>query len=153
MMVLSRSLKSVIQGVAIVAVLFSAMGLAAAESEPEWLFVHTADVAEIRDGSLLAVPMGRDVFAFTDRPYREHRYLNAHEFVALWDGGKNSFHDDPPNAVMTWMADGEVVEAEVELVNAVVADYGRRIIYEFELLSDTTVPETMHHVSLFVDMR
>ncbi|MEX0385885.1 hypothetical protein [Spiribacter onubensis] len=54
---------------------------------------------------------------------------------------------------MTWMADGEVEEAEVELVNAVVADYGRRIIYEFDLMSDATVPDTMHHVSLFVDMR
>ncbi|MEX0385884.1 hypothetical protein [Spiribacter onubensis] len=76
-------MKSVIQGGAIVAVLFSAMGLAAAESEPEWLFAHTADVAEIRDGSLLALPMERDVFASTDQPDREHRYLNAHEFVAL----------------------------------------------------------------------
>ena len=48
----------------------------------EWLFVHTAQTAEMTSPTTLVMPVTRDIFAFTDRPNRLHDYVNAHEFVS-----------------------------------------------------------------------
>ncbi|MEX0385887.1 hypothetical protein [Spiribacter onubensis] len=129
----------------------STVALAADEDRAEWLFVQSADGAEVVDGTTLAIPLEREIFAFTERPYRRHHYLNAHEFAALWSEGKDSFEADPPNAVMTWVVDGEVHEAEFELVDVATANHGRVIVYEVDSEAGTSVPEEARHVSLFVD--
>lgn len=142
--------KSIIT-VAMTAGLFAAPAFATEDDRAEWLFAHTADAVEIQEGNVLIVPMEREIFAFTDRPNRAHQYLNAHEFVALWNDGEDSFEDDPPNAVLTWVADGEVHEAEIELVDAEVTDHGRSIVYRIDPESGTVPPEGARSVSLFVD--
>ena len=50
-----------------------------------WLFVQTAETAEVTSEDTLVMPVTREIFAFTDRPNRLHGYINAHEFVAFWD--------------------------------------------------------------------
>ena len=105
-----------------------------AQQPAQWLFVHTAETAEMTSPSTLAMPATREVFAFTDRPNRLHAYLNAHEFVTLWDDSNgNSFRFDPPNAVLTWSTDDVVREAEVVILDAEVVDFGRFISYEVQL--------------------
>mgnify|MGYP003565665818 CR=1 FL=1 len=116
---------------AVAAALLASPVAFAEENTPQWLFVHDASSVEITDGGGMMAPVEREIFAFTDRPYRRHGYLNAHEFVGLWDGGEGSFQADPPNAVLTWVEDGEVQELEVELTSARVGDHGRMIHYEF----------------------
>ena len=70
------------------------------------------------------------MFAFTDRPYRQHAYLNATQFVSLWTGaGSDSFQADPPNAVLTWADGGVVKEAQVELLDAKLSINGTHIAY------------------------
>lgn len=118
----------------------------------QWLFVHTAQTAEVTSGTTVVMPVTRDIFAFTDRPNRMHSYMNAYEFVALWDEGDNdSFYADPPNAVLTWV-DGDVVqEAELLISNAEAIDFGRSISYEVQLEAGETPDGIVGRPSLFVD--
>ena len=131
------------------------VALAEDPSAPEWLFVHTAATAELVSTTTLVVPFQQDVFAFTDRPYRQHEYLNATQFVALWaDAGSDSFQADPPNAVLTWADGGIVKEAEVELLDAILIDDGKNIQYTTtRLTSRYDIPSgtVLKNVSFFID--
>ena len=131
------------------------MALAEDPSAPEWLFVQTAATAEFTSDTTLVVPFQQDVFAFTDRPYRQHEYLNATQFVSLWnDAGSDSFIADPPNAVLTWAEDGVVKEAEVELLDAKIINDGKNIQYTTNWLTsryDVPYGSELTVVSLFMD--
>lgn len=131
------------------------VALAEDPSAPEWLFVHTAATAELVSTTTLVVPFQQDVFAFTDRPYRQHQYLNATQFVSLWnDAGSDSFIADPPNAVLTWADSGVVKEAEVELLDAILIDDGKRIQYTTTRLTsryDIPSGSALKNVSFFID--
>ena len=123
----------------------------AKEANPQWLFVQGAKSAEITDAGVMVVPVEREIFAFTDRPYRRHGYLNAHEFASLWDAGEGSFRADPPNAVLTWVEDGDVRELEVELRSARVTDHGRMIHYEFVTEDGEADLGSITDAALFID--
>tara|TARA_R110001592_G_scaffold347309_1_gene640765 strand:+ start:4053 stop:4256 length:204 start_codon:yes stop_codon:yes gene_type:complete len=52
-----------------------------------------AKTAEMTSSTTLVMPVTREIFAFTHRPKHQHGYMNAHEFVSLWDEGKgNTFN-------------------------------------------------------------
>ena len=136
---------------AVVAFCVSAPVTATSKDQAEWLFVHTADAIEIQEGNSLVFPVEREIFAFTDRPGRDYRYLNAHEFVDLWDVSRDSFENDPPNAVLTWVANGGANEAEIELIDAKVLNHGRNIAYQIDIESIPNLPDDPGRISLFVD--
>ena len=120
------------------------------EDQKSWLFVQTASGFSLA-GSQLTVPYEREVFAFTDRPDRLYGHLNAHEFEALWQTGEDDFGSNPPNAVLTWVADGEVHEAEIELMGVQVGERGRSIIYQIKSEAADDIPAHAEQVSLFID--
>ena len=124
--------------------------LATADGDPEWLFVHSAEAA-VRDGDSLMVPVSREIFALTDRPERRHARLNAHEFVMGWDEHDNSFLEDPPNVVITWVEDGEVERVEAIFADASVQDLGRSIQYKVTGVDTGGMPRQMSEVSIYVD--
>ena len=118
-------------------------------NEPEWLFVHTADSAQVLNKTTVLMPLSRDIFAFTDRPYRKHLYLNGEQFVSLWsEDSSNSFKADPPNAVLTWVDKEEVKELEVVITDANFD--GNSVIYS---IYDSLGPnlDSIEYVSLFID--
>ena len=118
----------------------------------EWLFVHTAQTAEMTSATTLVMPVTRDIFAFTDRPNRMHGYLNAHEFVSLWDFGEgDTFKADPPNAVLTWVDGDEMKEAEFSIVSAETVSHGREIAYEVKLEAGQAPAGKVGSASFFVD--
>ena len=118
----------------------------------EWLFVHTAQTAEMTSDTMLVMPVTRDIFAFTDRPNRMHGYMNAHEFVSLWDEGEgDTFKADPPNAVLTWVDGDEMKEVELLILNAETVNHGREIAYEVKLEAGDTPADKFLGGSLFVD--
>jgi len=120
----------------------------------EWLFVHTAQTAEMTSDTTLVMPVTRDIFAFTDRPNRMHGYMKAHQFVTLWGEGEgDTFKADPPNAVLTWVDGDEMKEAEVLITNAkVVGDgYGTAVQYSVKLEAGETPEGNIGSASLFVD--
>jgi len=122
----------------------------AAEGDAQWLFVQTA-ADFTSNGDTLTIPYEREIFAFTDRPNRQHAYLNATELTSLWNTGENTFAENPPNAVLTWVEDGEVREAEIILTAAQVGDQGRSITYQFQFEAGHALPQTAARVSLFID--
>jgi hypothetical protein len=123
-----------------------------AEDKPaeEWLFVHTAEEAQVTNNTTIVMPVTRDIFAFTDRPYRQHAYMTGEQFASLWaDSGSDSFKTDPPNAVLTWVEGEDVKEAELVITGA--SFDGNSITY-----TTNWPPEsrwTVQSVSLFVDAR
>ena len=124
--------------VAITAEVFFSTSAIAEDAKPtKWLFVHTAQTAEMTSATILVIPVTRDIFAFTDRPNRMHGYMNAHEFVSLWDKGEgDTFKADPPNAVLTWVDGREMKEAELLIISAETVNHGREISYEVKLKAD-----------------
>ncbi len=131
---------------------FSGSAIAEDAKPAEWLFVHTAQTAEMTSATTLIMPVTRDIFAFTDRPNRMHGYMNAHEFVSLWDEGEgDTFKADPPNAVLTWVDGGEMKEAELLLISAEAVSHGREIRYIFKLEAGQAPGRELARSSLFVD--
>ena len=131
---------------------FSSSAIAEDAKPAEWLFVHTAETAEMTSATTLVMPATRDIFAFTDRPNRQHGYLNAHEFVSLWDEGEgDTFKANPPNAVLTWVDGGEMKDAELLIVSAQTVSHGREIAYEVKLEAGETPVGKMGYASFFVD--
>jgi hypothetical protein len=134
----------------LLAALSSSFAFAEGHSQPkeEWLFVHTAEEAQVINNTTIVMPITRHIFAFTDRPYRQHAYMTGEQFTSLWaDSGSNSFKADPPNAVLTWV-EGEVVkEAEVVITGA--SFEGNSITFTTNEYHNNV--EAITSVSLFVD--
>jgi len=137
--------------------LFVASSAGAEDAKPaEWLFVHTAETAEMTSPTTLVMPVERDIFAFTDRPNRRHAYLTAEQFAGLWADGKgDSFKADPPNAVLTWVLGDTVREAEVVITGAAAASGGKNLVYrvKFEVGTDLGPSNFFKNASLFIDTK
>ena len=121
------------------------------KSNESWLFVHTAYNTQVTNTTTIMMPVTNDIFAFTDRPYRKHFYMNGEQFASLWDDNEeiDNFYTDPPNAVLTWVDGGEVKEVEVVITDA---DFdGDTITYT---TNDTSgiITGDITYVSLFVDV-
>jgi hypothetical protein len=135
-------------------IFFSSTAIAEDAEPAKWLFVHTAETAEMTSATTLVMPVTRDIFAFTDRPNRMHGYMNAHEFVSLWDEGEgDTFKADPPNAVLTWVDGDEMKEAEVLIIGAETVSHGRGIAYQVKLEAGDTPVGKIGAGSLFVDTK
>ena len=133
---------------------FSSSAIAEDAKPAEWLFVHTAQTAEMTSATTLVMPVTRDIFAFTDRPNRQHGYMKAHQFVTLWDESEgDTFKADPPNAVLTWVDGGEMKEAEVLITDAkVVGDgYGTAVQYSVKVEAGDVFSGLGDGASLFID--
>ena len=118
-------------------------------SKESWLFVHTADNAQVTNTTTIVIPVTNDIFAFTDSPHRDYVYMSGKQFASLWDEtSENSFKTDPPNAVLTWMDGDEIKEVEVVITGA--SSDGDTITYT---INDTSgvITGDITNVSLFVD--
>ena len=114
-------MNSITSKLSIIILSLMASTFAFAEDKPaeEWLFVHTAEEAQVTNNTTIVMPVTRDIFAFTDRPYRKHAYMTGEQFASLWaDSGSDSFKTDPPNAVLTWVEGEDVKEAEIVVTGA-----------------------------------
>ena len=118
------------------------------KSDKSLLFVHTAESAQVTSNNNIIMPLERDIFAFTDRPYRKHYWLNGEQYASLWStDGTNSFKTDPPNAVLTWVEKDVVKELEVIITDAIFD--GNQIRYTFkDIVIDS---KDLRQVSIFVD--
>ena len=146
-------MKLLLKPLALIAALLLTSSAFAEEAKPaEWLFVHTSPTAEMTSDTTLVMPVTREIFAFTDRPNRQHGYLTAHAFVSLWDKGEgDTFKADPPNAVLTWIDGDKVKEAEVVITDASVLAQGKAISFEVKLEAGEALSGQMQRLSLFID--
>ncbi|MDB4114139.1 BspA family leucine-rich repeat surface protein [Flavobacteriaceae bacterium] len=118
--------------------------------QKEWLYTHTSLDATATNSTTIVMPLSGDIFAFTDRPYREHKYISGDEFASYWNDydDENSFKLDPPNAVLTWVDEDGVEEVEVVITDAHFD--GTNMIYTIENTT-ITANQSFEDVSLFVD--
>ena len=118
--------------------------------QKEWLYTHTSLDATATNSTTIVIPLTGEIFAFTDRPNREYKYISGDEFASYWNDydDENSFKLDPPNAVLTWVDEDGVEEVEVVITDA---DFdGTNIIYTIENTT-ITANQAFDDVSLFID--
>lgn len=124
---------------------------------PEWLFVLDAPSARLVDGDTITLTLLEPghVLAFTDRPDRDAEFVRPTWLAGEW---ARLFGDDPPNAVLTGLADdGSTVELAV-VVDSVDGD-GEELTVTLSPLAGRAeldgrpdaVPASLRQVALFVD--
>jgi len=76
--------------------------------------------------------------------------MHTRKFVNEWGEGENSFAEDPPNAVVSFLEEGDAVpeEVTVELRDPHLTE--ETLTYKVEVL-DGTLPAKAGPCSLFID--
>lgn len=116
----------------------------------EEMFVHLARRVTSDQKTLTLHGLSPSTLYFSDRPERVVGHMTTEQFVATWGEGPNSFEEDPPNAVLSYVQTGSDTpnDAVVILTNPVAGD--ESITYSIEVL-DGEVPAESGAVSLFID--
>ena len=116
----------------------------------EALFVQSAHGLTTNNGSVTFHGLAHATLFFADRPQRVVGHLTSRKFVDQWGDGEDSFAVDPPNAVISFLEDGDAVPEEVTLT---IRDPQLRrdtITYKVNIL-DGTLPAKAGPCSLFID--
>ena len=87
---------------------------------------------------------------FSDRPERVVGHMTTEQFVDQWNEGPNSFFEDPPNAVLSYVGTGEDLPSDAVVVLRDPVVSGSSLSYSIEIL-DGTVPAESGAVTLFID--
>ncbi len=87
---------------------------------------------------------------FSDRPQRVVGHLTARQFVEEWDKGENSFAEDPPNGVISFLAAGDETPEDAIVVLKDPALKGDDITYSFDIL-EGSLPAKAESCSVFID--
>jgi hypothetical protein len=61
------------------------------------------------DGSVTFHGLAHSTLFFADRPKRVVDHLHTRKFVEQWGEGENNFAEDPPNAVLSFLEEGDTV--------------------------------------------
>ena len=116
----------------------------------EEMFVQVAGAASASDGTLTLHDVSPSTLYFSDRPERIVGHMTTDAFVGDWAMGSNSFEEDPPNAVLSFIepdadtpSDAVVVLRDPKLAKP---DLG----YSIEVL-DGEMPASAGPCTLFID--
>lgn len=114
------------------------------------LFVQTAHGAEHTDGRLVLRNVAPSTLFFSDRPQRIVGHLSTEEFVESWGEGEDSFAEDPPNAVLSFLAKGETEpwNTVIEISDPLIA--GSDLSYAAKVL-EGSLPTAAAGCTLFID--
>ncbi len=119
------------------------------ESQTPRFLVVLSGASGSFDGDTLILQRVPAVTYFSDRPARIAGHMSVEEFVESWNQGSESFAADPPNAVLSVLAEGGPDDVVIELLNVSVA--GDAVEFVVEVL-DGTLPEgSFGPASLFID--
>jgi hypothetical protein len=114
------------------------------------LFVQSAHGAEHVDGRIVLRSVSPSTLYFSDRPQRVVGHLHTAEFVGFWDEGEDSFKEDPPNAVLAFVATGAQSPQDVVVTIDDPVLTGSDLSYAATLL-DGTLPTRTGVCTLFID--
>ena len=114
------------------------------------LFVQTAHGAEHTDGRIVLRSVTPSTLYFSDRPQRVVGHLSTSDFVGFWDEGDNSFAEDPPNAVLAFVAQGDLAPEDVVIEISDPVLRGSDLSYEAKVLEGALPAETSA-CTLFID--
>jgi hypothetical protein len=119
--------------------------------EGEFLFVQSAKgmTFDKATNKLTLTGVSPVTVFFTDRPERIAGNMNTTAFIPFWSVGKDSFKSNPPNADVSIMENGKLMQIVVELQDPVLA--GDNLTYTVKVLQGD-VPATGANVSVFIDI-
>lgn len=87
---------------------------------------------------------------FSDRPQRVVGHLTTKQFVDEWGKGENSFAEDPPNAVISFVEKGDQTPEDAIVVLKDPQIDGDSLTYTVDLL-EGSLPLKGELVSIFID--
>ena len=124
---------------------------AAGDGTADFLFVQTSKgmAFDAHQNRLTLRGVSPVTLFFTDRPERIAGNMKTAHFVPFWSEGTNSFLSDPPNADLSVLADGNLLEAVVVLRDPVIE--GDDLHYTVQIIGGDT-PELGDNASLFIDV-
>jgi hypothetical protein len=114
------------------------------------MFVQVAKSMTAEGGKVTFHGLAPATLFFSDRPQRVVGHLTTQQFVDEWDKGENSFAVDPPNAVISFVEQGDESPEDAIVVLSDPALAGDDITYGYEVL-EGAVPASGQHVSVFID--
>jgi hypothetical protein len=118
--------------------------------EFEALYVQSAQGVTSRDGAFTLHGLAPSTLMFSDRPERIVGHLTAAQFVEGWGHGENSFQDDPPNAVLSFLEEGDEIPEDVVVTLTNPRMEGADLTYNATLL-EGELPSATGPCSLFID--
>ncbi len=116
----------------------------------EALFVQSAHGLTTSKGSVTFHGLAHATIFFSDRPQRVVGHLSSRKFVDQWGEGEDSFAEDPPNAVLSFLEDGDTVPEEVTMTISDPHLDGDTLTYTVDIL-DGMLPASSGPCSLFID--
>jgi hypothetical protein len=116
----------------------------------EALFVQSAHGLTTNKGSVTFHGLAHATIFFSDRPQRVVGHLSSRKFVDQWGEGEDSFAEDPPNAVLSFLEDGDTVPEEVTMTISDPKLDGDTLTYTVDIL-DGMLPVSSGPCSLFID--
>jgi hypothetical protein len=116
----------------------------------EALFVQSAHGLTTSNGSMAFHGLTHATLFFADRPQRVVGHLTTRKFVEQWGEGEDSFAEDPPNAVVSFLEDGDTVPEEVTMTNSDPQLDGDTLTYKVDI-RDRMLPTRAGRYSLFID--
>ncbi len=116
----------------------------------EALFVQSAHGLTTSKGTVTFHGLAHATLFFSDRPQRVVGHLSSRKFVDQWGEGEDSFAQDPPNAVLSFLEDGDEVPEEVTMTISDPQLEGDTLTYTVDIL-DGMLPASSGPCSLFID--
>lgn len=118
--------------------------------EFEALYVQSAQGVTSANGSMTLQGLAPATLMFSDRPERIVGHLSSAQFVEGWGDGDNSFVEDPPNAVLSFLASGEETPEDVVVTLTSPRLDGETLTYDVNVL-EGKMPDATGPCSLFID--
>ncbi|MGD9652080.1 MAG: hypothetical protein AB7V12_06895, partial [Candidatus Dadabacteria bacterium] len=116
----------------------------------DFMFVQTATGVTFADGKMTLTGLSPSMIFFSDRPERMAGHVPVTQFLKIWDEGKDSFKNDPPNAVVSVLGEKEGgTDVIVEISNPSLSEKGD-LTYDVKIL-DGTPPEKGGLTSVVID--
>jgi hypothetical protein len=119
-------------------------------SEIEAMFVQSARGLMSSGGTVKFQGLAHSTLFFADRPERVVGHLSSKKFIDQWGEGENSFADDPPNAVVSFLENEESPPEEVTVVLRNPQLVGDTLTYAVDIL-DGKLPTRAGPCALFID--
>ena len=123
---------------------------AAQPAEFEALYVQSAQGVTSSDDEFTLHDLAPSTLMFSDRPERIVGHLTAAQFVDGWGHGENSFLDDPPNAVLSFLEEGDEIPEDVVVTITNPRLAGADLTYDATVL-EGQIPGSSGACSLFID--
>ena len=113
------------------------------------LFVQSATGFTSESGTITLHGLAESTVYFADRPRREVGHMRSRSFIELWDVGAHSFGFDPPNAVLSFLGDGQAADDVVVVLHDPQLA-GGELTYRVVVL-EGTLPGRTGPCTVFID--